>query len=87
MTAMQRFASLLVALAMLVAATPADAGPEGQVTWAVHTSLVPSWFDPAEMIQGTVFMILYALHDAVVKPMPGKAIAPGLAGSWTASPV
>jgi peptide/nickel transport system substrate-binding protein len=83
---MQRFASLLVSLVMLVAATPADAGPEGQVTWAVHTSLVPSWFDPAEMIQGTVFMILYALHDAVVKPMPGKGIAPGLAESWTASP-
>jgi peptide/nickel transport system substrate-binding protein len=77
--------SLLISLVVLLAAIPTDAGPEGQMTWAVHTSLVPSWFDPAEMIQGTVFMVLYALHDAVVKPMPGKGIAPGLAESWTAS--
>jgi len=30
-------------------------------------------------------MVLYALHDAVVKPMPGKPLAPSLAESWTAS--
>src|SRR5262249_17045463 len=83
---MPRFASFVVLLFMLVAATPADAAPEGQATWAVHTSLGPSWFDPAEMIQGTVFMVLYAIHDAVMKPMPGKGIAPGLAEAWTASP-
>jgi len=26
-------------------------------------------------------MILYALHDALVKPMPGKSMAPSLAES------
>ncbi|HEY7437093.1 MAG TPA: hypothetical protein VIE41_18275, partial [Methylomirabilota bacterium] len=26
----------------------AAAGPEGQATWAVHISLAPTWFDPAE---------------------------------------
>jgi peptide/nickel transport system substrate-binding protein len=30
-------------------------------------------------------MVLYALHDAMVKPMPGQALAPSLAESWTAS--
>jgi peptide/nickel transport system substrate-binding protein len=62
------------------------AAPEGQMTWAVHVSLAPSWFDPAET-QGVIvpFMILYALHDALVKPMPGQPMAPSLAESWTTS--
>ena len=30
-------------------------------------------------------MILYALHDAMVKPMPGQPMAPGLAESWSAA--
>ena len=30
-------------------------------------------------------MILYALHDALVKPMPGNPMAPSLAESWAAS--
>ena len=34
----------------------------------------------------TPYMMLYALHDAVVKPMPGKAMAESLAQSWSASP-
>jgi len=56
------------------------------VTWAVHVSLAPTWFDPAET-SGilTPFMVLYALHDALVKPMPGTPMAPSLAESWTAS--
>jgi len=78
--------SLLVALTVLVAAASADAAPEGQMTWAVHTTLVPTWFDPAESIQGTPFMILSATHDALVKPMPGKSMAPCLAESWSMSP-
>jgi peptide/nickel transport system substrate-binding protein len=80
-----------IALAALFAlgpwsAAPAAAAPEGQMTWAVHVSLAPSWFDPAET-QGVIvpFMILYALHDALVKPMPGQPMAPSLAESWTTS--
>jgi len=59
------------------------AGADGQLTWAVHVSLAPIWFDPADT-SGiiTAFMVLYALHDAVVKPMPGRAIAPSLAEHW-----
>jgi peptide/nickel transport system substrate-binding protein len=62
----------------------AVAAPEGEMTWAVHVSLAPTWFDPAETPSViTPFMILYALHDALVKPMPGNAMAPSLAESWT----
>jgi peptide/nickel transport system substrate-binding protein len=53
-----------------------------QLTWGVHVSLAPTWFEPAEA-SGiiTPFMVLYALHDAMVKPMPDKALAPSLAES------
>ena len=33
----------------------------------------------------TPFWILYALHDALVKPMPGNPSAPSLAESWNES--
>src|SRR6201993_2794822 len=62
------------------------AGGQGQLTWGVHISLAPTWFDPAET-PGiiTPFMVMYALHDAVVKPMPGNPLAPSLAESWSMS--
>src|ERR1051325_4211644 len=62
------------------------AGAAGQLTWGSHVSLAPTWFDPAET-SGiiTPFMVLYALHDAVIKPMPGQTLAPCLAESWTGS--
>jgi peptide/nickel transport system substrate-binding protein len=62
------------------------AAPEGQMTWAVHVSIAPTWFDPAET-PGiiTPYMFLYALHDAVLKPMPGNPYAPSLAESWSES--
>ena len=62
------------------------AAPQGQLTWAVHVSLAPTWFDPAEtQALITPFMVLYALHDAMVKPMPGTLQAPCLAESWQMS--
>jgi peptide/nickel transport system substrate-binding protein len=63
----------------------AQASPHGQLTWAVHISLAPTWFDPAET-SGiiTPYMMLYALHDAMAKPMPGRLLAPSLAESWEA---
>src|SRR5262249_36758478 len=85
-------APLLVAVTVLVttaswaAAEGRGDAPAGQMTWGVHVSLAPTWFDPAETPGiGTPFMILYALHDALVKPMPGNAMAPGLAESWSMS--
>jgi peptide/nickel transport system substrate-binding protein len=73
----------------LVAGAPGIAramAPEGTLTWGIHVSLAPAWFDPAET-QGiiTPYMVLYALHDSMVKAMPGKAEAPCLAESWTTS--
>jgi peptide/nickel transport system substrate-binding protein len=72
----------------LLPATPARAAdPAGEMTWGVHVSLASTWFDPAET-SGiiTPFMILYAVHDAMVKPMPGNPLAPSLAESWSVSP-
>jgi len=86
-------ASLVLAISA-VGAPPGAAAPEGradapagQMTWAVHVSLAPTWFDPAET-SGiiTPFMVLYALHDAMVRPSPGQAMAPSLAESWSVSP-
>jgi peptide/nickel transport system substrate-binding protein len=73
----------LVAVASVGATAPA----EGQLTWAVHVALAPTWFDPAET-PGimTPFMVLYGLHDALVKPMPGNKMSPSLAESWSVSP-
>ena len=79
-------ALLAAALALGAGATARAGGPQGQLTWAIHTTLAPAWFDPAET-QGiiTPYMVLYALQDALVKPMPGQPLAPSLAQSWSAS--
>ena len=78
--------ALILLGAAVVGPAPAAAAPEGQMTWGVHVTLAPTWFDPAETPGiATPFMVLYALHDALVKPMPGNAMAPSLAESWSAS--
>ena len=75
---------LLVTLLLLVipaaGAPPRHAAPEGQLTWPVHFALAPTWFDPAET-SGiiTPFVVHYAPHDAMVKPLPGHLMAPSLA--------
>src|SRR5262245_50230637 len=81
---------LLLAHLGFYAPTPVDAQtrtePTGQMTWGVHVSLSPVWFDPAEHTGIiTLMMVQYALHDAMVKPMPGNAMTPSLAESWTMS--
>jgi len=85
----RRSRRLMVVVFALLPVAPglAHAAPEGQMTWALHFSLAPTLFEPAET-PGVVspFMILYALHDALVKPMPGKFMAPSLAESWSVSP-
>jgi peptide/nickel transport system substrate-binding protein len=91
MTAARRIGrrDLLVAggLGLLTgAAREAAAAASDQLTVGVHISLAPTWFEPAEA-SGiiTPFMVLYALHDAMVKPMPGQAMAPSLAELVSAS--
>ncbi len=89
---MTRIGRRLGALAFIGAtavawALPSAAAPEGQVVSLQAVSIAPRWFDPAEA-EGiiTPYLFYYALHDAVVKPMPGKPLAPSLAESWTTSP-
>lgn len=60
--------------------------PSGQMTWAIHVTVAPSWFDPGEaQALLTPYMILYVLHDALLKPMPGSSHAPCLATKWSES--
>jgi peptide/nickel transport system substrate-binding protein len=76
-------ASLLVGAAQpSLAQTPA-----GEVTVSFHVTLAPAWFDPSTAPpQITPFGVLYAVHDALVRPLPGQKMAPSLAESWTESP-
>ncbi len=55
--------------------------------WALYVTLSPAWFDPTEVaVTGiTPFWVLYAMQDALLKPMPGNPMAPSLAESWTVS--
>jgi len=70
-----------------VAPVSAQARPEGEMRWALYVTLAPAWFDPGESVVGVItpFWVLYALHDALVKPMPGNHLTPSLAESWTVS--
>src|SRR5688572_10000518 len=64
-----------------------SAQPQGQITYAMHVTIAPAWFDPADNTGiATPFMVQEALHDALVKPMPQSPMAPSLAESWTESP-
>src|SRR6266850_854131 len=78
--------AIVLILALTSPASAQVAAPAGQITLAATVTLAPTWFDPAET-PGVItpFLTLYALHDALVKPMPGTAFAPCLAESWTMS--
>ena len=87
MTSRRRRPLVAAIFAVLLSSPAVAAEPAGQMTWALHFTPAPSLLEPAEtpgLI--TPFMFLYAIHDALVKPMPGKSMAPSLAESWTASP-
>jgi peptide/nickel transport system substrate-binding protein len=59
---------------------------DGQLTIAFDASIATSFLDPAETPGiGTPFVFLYAMHDALIKPLPGNSMAPSLAESWTES--
>ena len=78
-------APFAVVLLLLVVA-PACAQPSGTMTWGIHVTLATRWLDPLETDpEITPFLVFYALHDALVKPMPGNINAPSLAESWTMS--
>ena len=78
---------LILAVLLVCSAAPGAAGdkPAGQLNYAIHFTIAPTYFDPAETLSITSFLFLYALHDALVKPMPGNPLAPSLAESWSES--
>jgi peptide/nickel transport system substrate-binding protein len=60
--------------------------PSGKVVIAWHVTIAPSWFDPSTAPpQITPFGMLYAIHDALVRPYPGQKMGPSLAESWSES--
>src|SRR3954468_9979557 len=64
----------------------AAAAPQGQLTYGVHVSLAPAWFDPGESAGIiTPYMLLYGIHDALIKAMRGNNQAQSLAESFSAS--
>ena len=76
----------LVLVAVVTVVTPARAQDAGTLTIGVHVTLVNRWLDPGDTeALITPFMVLYPLHDALVKPMPGNISTPSLAESWSAS--
>jgi hypothetical protein len=45
-----RLISLLGLLSVL-SASPVSAGPDGQMTWGLHFSPTPGWFDPFKLAE------------------------------------
>ncbi len=79
----------LVAAVVLGSASPtfAQPAPSGQATMAWHVTIAPSWFDPSTAPpQITPFGLLYAIHDALVRPYPPHKMGASLAESWKESP-
>jgi len=80
----RRWVPVLSAVLLLAGASGALAAPEGTLTFAMHFSPVTRWLDPAEGESTiTPYLLLYALHDGLLKPMPGSGSAPSLAESWS----
>jgi peptide/nickel transport system substrate-binding protein len=88
---MRALVSVILVVVLLLGAglapAVAQAKPEGEMRWALYVTLAPAWFDPAEVVGVlTPFWVLNAMHDALVKPMPGNHQTPSLAESWKVSP-
>jgi len=79
--------SLLLAALTVLPTPPAAAQAPGELTVSFHVTLAPAWFDPSTAPpQITPFGVLYAIHDALVRPLPGQKMGASLAESWTESP-
>src|SRR5580765_4521292 len=74
----------VVVTAPLLAHAQGGKPAQGEMRWALHVTLAARWLDPAETEAfSTPFMVMYALHDAMVRPMPAGLNTPSLAESWT----
>src|SRR6476646_12239946 len=86
----RRVAAVLLSLGIFAFATVASAAegpaPKGRAVMAWHVTIAPAWFDPSSApAQITPFGMLYAIHDALVRPYPGQKMGPSLAESWEES--
>jgi len=81
----RRLILALVLLGVVVGVSGAPAAPPADtLVIGLHVTLATRWLDPGETeALITPFMMLYAIHDALTKPMPGKLITPSLAESWS----
>src|SRR5712672_3472592 len=83
---MLRVELLIVPLLLLGAAPAAAQSSAGEVAVSFHVTLAPAWFDPSTAPpQITPFGVMYAIHDALVRPLPGQKMGASLAESWTES--
>src|SRR6201981_2053631 len=77
---------VVLLLGAVLALGAGDPAPAGRVAMAWHVTIAPSWFDPSTAPpQITPFGMLYAIHDALVRPYPGYKMGPSLAESWEES--
>src|SRR5262252_2184614 len=77
---------LSACLVFAVTAAAEQRAPSGRAVIAWHVTIAPSWFDPSSAPpQITPFGMLYAIHDALVRPYPGQKMGPSLAQSWEES--
>src|SRR5207253_9445072 len=77
---------ILLVLLVFVPLSVAAAPPADTLVIGLHVTLATRWLDPGETeALITPFMMLYAIHDALTKPMPGKLITPSLAESRSTS--
>jgi peptide/nickel transport system substrate-binding protein len=61
----------VVATAPPLAHAQAPKPAPDEMRWGLHVTLVSRWLDPAETEAfSTPFMVMYAIHDAMVRPMP-----------------
>jgi hypothetical protein len=89
-TQMRRYVSMWLFVGMVITLlgveVTAQHPPEGQLTIAFTSSITPAFLDLSEPGL-TSLIFLYALHDALFKPLPGNLMAPALAESWLFEPM
>ena len=75
------FALCLSASVLTVIAPSTTRAAEGEPRFGLHVTLASKWLDPAdtEAFQ-TPYMVLYAVHDALVKPMLAESTAGAVPG-------
>src|SRR5437016_7529685 len=85
----RRIVGLLVAAVLTLGGVQGATGqptPTGEAVMAWPVTISPTWFDPSTAPpQITPFGVLYAVHDALVRPLPGQKMGASLAESWTES--